>query len=122
MYRFAVVNNDPSIIRAVMNVLANGRLVDFDKIKGKFIRITYGFQSEKDSLADYCAKQLDVPLKVIDIAETPHHLKKARYGSCTLIISDVLLRRVFDLLAVHIVRSLFRGNGKPKENPETSYQ
>lgn len=107
MYRFAVVNNDPSIIRAVMEVLANSRLINFGNIKRKFIRITYGFQTETNGLADYWAKELGVPLEIIDIARTPHHLKKARYGSCTLIISDVLLRRIIDLLADRIAKSLF---------------
>jgi len=107
MYRFAVVNNDPFVIRTVMHVLRKSGLVDFRQIKRKFIRITYGFKIKKDALASYWAKQLGVPVEVIDVAKSPQQLKKAEHGSCTLIISDVLLRRVFDLLADCLSRTLF---------------
>ncbi|MDA4127572.1 MAG: hypothetical protein OK452_10305 [Thaumarchaeota archaeon] len=109
MYRFYVVNNDYLVIRAVVRVLDESRLERWEHMKNRngLVRISYGPACDKSEVRKYWAEKLGMPGRDIDLAAHAEPQKRARYGSCMLTMSDVLLRRVVDLIAQLVYETMF---------------
>jgi hypothetical protein len=109
MYRFCVVNNDPSVIRAVMRVLDDSGLEPLARMRTRcgLIRISYGPHCDKQETKEFWARELGLGNQEINLARNSERQKRAIHGSCMLTLSDVLLRRVFDLVAEKVYNNLF---------------
>jgi hypothetical protein len=112
MYRFSVVNNDPSVIRAVIKVLDESGLARFEDVKarGGLIRISYGPFCDKKEAKMFWARELGVNSKSVELARQAEPQKRAIHGSCTFTLNDVLLRRMMDLIADSVQANLFSGS------------
>jgi len=107
MYRFAVTNNDPSTIKNVLKVLDESKLFKINNLPINSIKINYGNKCFVQSLKSYWSKELGLTKEKIKLALKPQKQKKAKYGTATLYISDVLLRRVMDIISNHINEQIF---------------
>lgn len=109
MYRFMVVNNDPVVLRAVIRVLDESGLEPFDRMKRRpgVFRISYGPSCDPQKAQGFWARELGVETKGVSLLGKAEPQKRARNGSCMLTINDVLLRRVFDLVAESVCVRLF---------------
>ncbi len=109
MYRFSVVNNDPSVIRAVIRVLDESGLESLESMRTRsgLIRISYGPYCDKKEAREYWALELSLPPSGIDLARDSEPQKREAHGSCALTLNDVLLRSIFDLIAENVYDVLF---------------
>ncbi len=107
MYRFAVTNNDPNTIKRVLQILDETKIVKIDKVPYRSIRISYGEGCNLCRLKNYWSKKLSISKEKIFISNSPQKEKKAKYGTATLCISDVLLRRVMDIILEYTSNKLF---------------
>ena len=112
MYRFCVVNNDIDVIKAVVDVLDESKLAEFDdiKVKGGLIRISYGPHCNIEKARRYWAEGLGIENYRVKLARKAEPQKRALMGSCMLTLNDVLLRRILDLVAARVYRQLFDFN------------
>jgi hypothetical protein len=109
MYRFCVVNNDPKVIRAVIEVLDNSGLAKFESVKSKsgLVRISYGPNCDMKAARKFWSSELGMNLLSVEMAKNAEPQKRALHGSCMFTINDVLLRRVMDLIADEVYMDLF---------------
>ena len=108
IYRFAVTNNDPTYIRKVINVLDETKLLRTNNLPTKCIIIKYGKKCNKSILKSYWSKNLKLSKDKIKIAKNSEEGKKAKYGTATLCVSNLLLRRVFDLINECFLKIYFK--------------
>lgn len=113
MYRFNVVNNDLAVIRAVIDVLDESRLAEFERIRMQsgLVRISYGPNCDTAKAKRYWAEGLGIEYDRVEMAGKAEPQKRAAYGSCMFTVNDVLLRRVMDLILGRVYAQLFDSGG-----------
>jgi len=93
--RFTMTNSDPKVINIVLNELEKHGLFSKNDLKVNNVQIVHYTDSEKE-VFDYWSKQLRIPVtkfKSFDMEK-----KTTKKGVCHIYVSDVLLRRVIDLI------------------------
>lgn len=97
--RLTITNSNPDIIKLILDELEISNLFKKSDLIAKSVHLLHHTELDEDVIA-YWSNQLDIPrikFKCFD-----DKLKTSKYGVCHVYISDVLLRRVIDILQTHI--------------------
>ena len=93
--RFTITNSDSNVIRLVLNELEQSNLFKKVDLINKSVHLLHHTEQD-DKVIDYWSNELNIPkikFKCFD-----DKLKTSKFGVCHVYISDVLLRRVIDIL------------------------
>lgn len=93
--RFTLTNSDPVNVLFVMRALTEAKIIDKDNLKAGTIQIMHS-TGPPQKVVNYWQKNLRVKKEAIKIVNDSD--KRNYFGICHLYISDVLLRRVVDVL------------------------
>ncbi|MBU2639889.1 MAG: hypothetical protein KKG75_04260 [Nanoarchaeota archaeon] len=92
--RFTMTNSDPAIIKIVLNELDKHNLFKKSKLIDKSIHLLHHTKSNKEVIS-YWSKKLGLNKSKFKCFNSK---KTTPFGVCHVYISDVLLRRVVDLI------------------------
>ncbi len=101
--RFTLTNSDPDIIKLVLGELDKKNLFKKTKIIDKSIHLLHNTCSEEEAI-NYWSEKLDLPKNKFKCFDDKQ--KTSIFGVCHVYISDVLLRRIIDLLQEYIIKNL----------------
>jgi len=93
--RFTFTNSDCELVKQVLDTLSQNKLLLKENLREKSIYIMH-FQKEESTVIEYWSKKLDLPVSKFRCVETTD--KTRDWGICHVYISDVLLRRVIDIM------------------------
>ena len=93
--RFTITNSDSTIIYQVLQELEKSKLFKKEKIIRKSIHLLH-FQESKEKVINYWSRKLKLPKDKFKCFNDER--KTSLFGVCHIYISDVLLRRVIDLI------------------------
>ena len=96
-HRFGVTNKDSKLINFVLDELFKSGLLKKENIPDKSFQILH-CSADLREVQIYWAKKLGVPKSKIRPYDNKHIFKKSKYGICHFYITDVLLRRIVDLV------------------------
>lgn len=97
--RFTFTNTDWTLIKQVLNMLEETKLFFRKDIVDKSTYILHHKKSNQEAI-NYWSDKLNIPKSKFKCFEREKRTKD--YGVCHIYISDVLLRRVIDLIIEHI--------------------
>lgn len=93
--RLTITNSEPKILKQVLNELEGTKLFKKEKLIDKSINLLHHLK-HGDKVIDYWSKKLDLPKSKFKCFDDER--KTSSFGVCHIYISDVLLRRVIDLI------------------------
>lgn len=93
--RLTITNSEPKILKQVLDELDNAKLFKKEKLINKSINLLHHTKSE-NKVINHWSKKLDLPKAKFKCFDDER--KTSRFGVCHIYISDVLLRRVIDLI------------------------
>ncbi|HLD87661.1 MAG TPA: hypothetical protein VJB12_06405, partial [Candidatus Nanoarchaeia archaeon] len=93
--RFTITNSDPKVIKFLLEELENTGLLQIPSLKKGSLHLLHHTSTDED-VVRYWSKQLELPKKLFRTFDDK--TKTTPFGVCHVYISDVLLRRVVDLL------------------------
>lgn len=102
-HRFGVTNKDSALINFVLDELNKSGLLSKNSLPDNSIEIMH-FSGDKKSVVNYWKRHLDLPASKIKVKSYKHQFKKSEYGVCHVYLTDVLLRRIVDLVHEEIIR------------------
>jgi len=102
--RFTVTNNDPQALRFVIRTLKETGFVD--ELPDGCIKIGRSDPNRDGELLSYWSRELGVPKSKFYFPPKPDSVKRAKFGTCHLYVSDVLLRLTIDAIAEHVFNSM----------------
>lgn len=92
--RFTLTNSDPNVIKLVLTELKNQNLVS-NQFPERSFHILH-FKKLKRQVVDYWSNELSIDKSKFKCFDDKN--KTSDYGVCHIYLSDVLLRRITDLL------------------------
>ena len=99
--RFTMTNSDPKVINIVLKELENCRFLKKTDLIDKSIHLLH-FKEPEKKVIDYWSNKLDIDKSKFKCF---HDEKKTtNFGVCHVYVSDVLLRRIIDLLQERFYR------------------
>lgn len=93
--RFTFTNSDCELVKQVLDTLSENKFLLKENLRKKSIYLMH-FQNEESAVIGHWSKKLDLPVSKFRCIETTD--KTRDYGICHVYISDVLLRRVIDIM------------------------
>ncbi len=93
--RFTITNSDPEIINIILNELENSNLFKKSNIINKSIHLLHYTKSESE-VTDFWSKKINLDKNKFKCFDDQR--KTSNFGVCHVYISDVLLRRIVDLI------------------------
>jgi len=93
--RFTLTNSEPTIINRVLDELEKNNLFKKSNLIDKSIHLLHHTESE-DKVIDYWSEKLNLPKNKFKCFDDK--TKTSSFGVCHVYISDVLLRRVIDVI------------------------
>ena len=97
--RLTITNSNPDIISLILDELERSDLFKKSDLITKSVHLLH--HTEPDGkVIEYWSNVLDIPKNKFKCFDDK--LKTSKYGVCHVYISDVLLRRVIDILQTHI--------------------
>jgi hypothetical protein len=93
--RFTLTNSEPQTILLVLNELDKNNILKKTQLREKSIHLLHHNKSDSEVI-NYWSKNLNLPKKLFKCFEDKN--KTSDYGVCHVYVSDVLLRRVIDLI------------------------
>ena len=96
-YRFGISNKNPVYINKFMDEMISSKLLAKHQIRGKCFQIHH-FAYDLEDVKKYWSNKLDFPLELFSARDYNHNLTKEGNGVCHFDISEVLLRRILDLI------------------------
>ena len=97
--RLTITNSNPDVINLILDELERSGLFKKSDLIAKSVHLLH--HTESDNLViDYWSNKLSLPKNKFKCFDDK--LKTSQYGVCHVYISDVLLRRVIDILQAHI--------------------
>ncbi|MBT3984861.1 hypothetical protein HOD38_02955 [archaeon] len=93
--RFTLTNADPKIMLFVLKELDKNNLLKISNLKREAIHLLHHNKSDSEVI-NYWSRNLNLPKKLFKCFEDKN--KTSDYGVCHVYVSDVLLRRVIDLI------------------------
>jgi ribosomal protein L22 len=93
--RFTFTNSDCELVKKVLDTLIENKLLMRENLKEKSIYIMH-YQKEESTVLKHWSRKLEFPLSKFRCIETVD--KTRDYGICHVYVSDVLLRRVIDIM------------------------
>ncbi len=99
--RFTFTNSDFVLVSIVLEELEKHKLFSKQKIIKKSIHLLH-YTKPKEEVINFWSKKLKIPKEKFKCFETK--MKTSQFGVCHLYISDVLLRRVVDLIHDNLIK------------------
>ncbi|HLD15265.1 MAG TPA: hypothetical protein VJB94_01670 [Candidatus Nanoarchaeia archaeon] len=96
-YRFNITNKKPLFLKKVFTEIEKAGLLLKDEIKGRCFQIHH-FKNDPEIVKKYWSNNLEFPIEMFVVRDYNHNLTKEGNGVCHFDISNVLLRRVLDLI------------------------
>jgi hypothetical protein len=93
--RFTFTNSDWELIDNVLNLLDENKFFLKEKLPGRSLQLIHFIGKEKEVI-DFWSKKLKLPRSKFKCFNDKR--KTTKYGVCHIYISDVLLRRIIDLI------------------------
>ncbi len=93
--RFTITNSEYGVIHLVLDALDKTGLYRKSSLIDKSIHLIH-FIGKENEVIDYWSKCLDIPKEKFKCFEDK--TKTSKYGVCHVYVSDVLLRRIVDLI------------------------
>lgn len=93
--RFTFTNKDPELIKIVLNELDRNKILNIKNLPDKSFYIHHTKKEEKDVVV-FWSKMLGFDKNKFNFIK--YKIQSSEYGVCHFYLSDVLLRRVIDLL------------------------
>lgn len=100
--RFMVTNSNPDKMLFILDVLDKHKILERKDLKKNSIRVRYGIMHNKEDLSSFWKSKLRVSRDNIYLATKPDPMKKSKYGTCDIYMSDAILRIVIDRIRRHI--------------------
>ena len=97
--RLTITNSNPDIINLILDELEVSNLFKKSDLIAKSVHLLHHTEID-DKVIDYWSDKLDIPRNKFKCFDDK--LKTSKYGVCHVYISDVLLRRVIDILQAHV--------------------
>lgn len=107
-HRFGVTNKNPKLVNFVLNELDFCGLLIKNNLPDNSIEIMH-FSGKKEEVIKYWSSSLNVPVYKIKIKHYRHQFEKSKYGVCHVYLTDVLLRRIVDILHEKIIEKNSEG-------------
>ena len=99
--RVTITNSNPQIINLVLNALDKNKLFKKSDLIDKSVHLLHHTESDDDVIG-YWSKSLNLSKNKFKCFDDK--LKTSKFGVCHVYISDVLLRRVIDILQSEIIK------------------
>ncbi len=93
--RFTITNSDPKVINIILEGLNENSLFRKSNLIDKSVHLLHYIESQ-DMVVDYWSKKLGLPKNKFKCFDDK--TKTSFFGVCHVYISDVLLRRIIDLI------------------------
>jgi hypothetical protein len=93
--RFTITNSDPRVIRFLVKQLESAGLLSISELKEGSFHLLHHTATDNEAI-EYWSKPLNLPESFFKCFDDK--TKTTPYGVCHVYLSDVLLRRVIDLL------------------------
>lgn len=100
-HRFGVTNKNPKLISYVLEELDKSNLLKKEKIPDRSFQILHWFSTPRE-VVNYWSNKLNVPKEKINPYNDKNSLKRTKFGTCHFYITDVLLRRIIDIISEKI--------------------
>ncbi|GEM_PF-2085276 len=102
-YRVNITNKNPVHLKKVLTEFEKAALLPKENIKGRCFQIHH-FMNDPITVKKYWAEKLGFPEELFSVIDYNHNLKREGNGVCHFDLSEVLLRRVLDLLNEKIIK------------------
>ncbi|MFH1409497.1 MAG: hypothetical protein ABIH34_06305 [Nanoarchaeota archaeon] len=98
--RFTITKSDPDIMKFVLKILEKNKLLSLSRLINKSCHLIH-FKLTEKKVIEYWSEKLKLPEEKFKCFEDKN--KTSLFGVCHIYISDVLLRRVVDLIQEKIM-------------------
>ncbi len=103
--RFTLTNSDSYLMKNAINSLIKSGLINRKTLPVRSIKIGRSSLHDDSELMEHWGKELGFSKEYFYFTNKRDENKKQKFGTCHLYISDVLLRRVMDIILDHIEKS-----------------
>jgi len=98
--RFTVTNNNPQALRFVINTLKEAGILN--ELSDGCVKIGRSDANHDGELLNYWSNELGIPKCKFYFPPKPDSVKRAKFGTCHIYISNVLLRLTIDAIAEYV--------------------
>ena len=102
--RFSIINRNPKYIKKFLDEIINSGLLEKSRLEQRCFQIHH-YANVISKTRKYWAKELKIPEERIIMVNDKKSLKKNENGVCRFDISNVLLRKIIDLLNEKILKN-----------------